>query len=360
MAKVKDLAGFGKVASTVTQAVTKAISTLYKPTAILKEGRARADVDAYRIEVLAKAKVAADLLVDGSESDIAQRAKQRFVFEQLQQQSALDGIFRRALRLSQRKKSFEGRKISDDWMYRFVTNGKEVSSEEIRDIFARLLIQQASRTEQTVSFMTLDALRLFEPRHAKYFETFCRLYWIFGPIFTGINVGGAWTGQNEFAELVELGMVNRHSDIEGPRLIRLTDFYFTFEPDSGAHNLDALFGDSKFLSARGRELSRIIFPETEGVSLNRLSRHVKVQDYERSASKILKADLQYQYIKRVFDMVYDYGNIVINPRKFGSIHSSRKNFIEVNGDDVRVDWSAAKGYYVPGYLRTLANELDSS
>src|SRR4051794_32488895 len=56
---MKDLVGIGKTVKTVSDAVRGAVSVLYRPTAIRKEGRARIEVAASRMEVMAQSEVRA-------------------------------------------------------------------------------------------------------------------------------------------------------------------------------------------------------------------------------------------------------------------------------------------------------------
>jgi hypothetical protein len=81
----KDLVGLGKAVKTVADAVRGAVSTLYRPTAIKKEGKARAEVEAYRVETLAQAEVRAAIIKEEGSRELAERARRRFLFEQMTQ-----------------------------------------------------------------------------------------------------------------------------------------------------------------------------------------------------------------------------------------------------------------------------------
>ena len=185
--EIDDIGGLGKAVKTVTGAVRSAVSTLYRPAAIRKEGKARADTEAYRIETLARAEVAAAMIKIEGALELAERAKQRFVFEQVKQQESLDAILQKAIEYS-KENDKEGRDISEHWLYRLIINAKDVTNDEIQEIFAKLIVQQGSADKKPISFMTLDALRLFEPRHAEYFKQFCRLYYLFGGVYFGLRV----------------------------------------------------------------------------------------------------------------------------------------------------------------------------
>jgi Protein of unknown function (DUF2806) len=212
--KVKDLVGIGTTVKTVSDAVRGAVSTLYRPTAIINEGRARADVAAYQVEALAQAEVKAALIKQDGAAILAERVKQRFIFEQSMQQRSLDGISQKAIEYSKKQKKKKGRKISEHWLYRLMINSKDVTDDEVQDIFAKLIVEQGSAGKNSISYMTLDALRLFEPRHAQYFKTFCQLFYLFRGVCFGMSDpdSGNWIGEGEFLELHELGMVQDGGD----------------------------------------------------------------------------------------------------------------------------------------------------
>mgnify|MGYP001558618049 FL=1 len=133
--EIDDIGGLGKAVKTVTGAVRSAVSTLYRPAAIRKEGKARADTEAYRIETLPRAEVAAAMIKTEGALELAERAKQRFVFEQVKQQESLDAILQKAIEYS-KENDKEGRDISEHWLYRLIINAKDVTNDEIQEIFA--------------------------------------------------------------------------------------------------------------------------------------------------------------------------------------------------------------------------------
>jgi hypothetical protein len=157
---MKDLVGIGKTVKTVSDAVRGAVPVLYRPTAIKKEGRARTEVAASRVEAMARAEVRAALIRQEGETALADRAKQRFLFEQSMQQQSLENILVKAVEYSKKQKKRRGRKISEHWLYRLLINSKDVTDEEVQDIFAKLIVEQGSEGKNAISYMTLDALRL--------------------------------------------------------------------------------------------------------------------------------------------------------------------------------------------------------
>ena len=138
---MKDLAGIGKVIKTVGDAVRGAAYTLYRPTAIRKEGRARAEVKAYEIEVTAAAKARAALIQYEGKEAIAARARQRFIFEQVTQQEAIESTFQKAIEYAAKKGKEKGRKIDEHWLYRLMINCKDVTDEDVQEIFAKLIVR---------------------------------------------------------------------------------------------------------------------------------------------------------------------------------------------------------------------------
>jgi hypothetical protein len=137
---MKDLVGIGKTVKTVSDAVRGAVSVLYRPTAIRKEGRARIEVAASKVEAMAEAEVRAALIRQEGEITLADRAKQRFLFEQSMQQQSLENILVKAVEYSEKRKKRKGRKISEHWLYRLMINAKDVTDDEVQNIFAKLIV----------------------------------------------------------------------------------------------------------------------------------------------------------------------------------------------------------------------------
>lgn len=356
--EIDDLAGLGKAVKTVTSAVRGAVSTLYRPSAIRNEGRARADTEAYRIETLARAEAAAAIIKNEGALELAERAKQRFVFEQVKQQESLDKIFQKAIEYSKENNN-EGRDISEHWLYRLIINAKDVTNEEIQEIFAKLIVEQGSAAKKPISFMTLDALRLFEPRHAEFFKQFCRLYYLFGGVYFGINDSNQWFGDEEFAELIELGIVTEHS-IPSDTRAQFRDFTIELNIKTPSENgFGFIFGGNLGLSLRGIELSKVLYPDVASQYWHSLRKDLSKKVYEKILAGLISEELQFETFEELIALILDDEDcklaILVHKWDEPYYSSKAKPYLRFDGK-----WTQSKtlpGYFVPKYLAKFAKQV---
>jgi hypothetical protein len=358
---MKDLVGIGKTVKTVSDAVRGAVSVLYRPTAIRKEGRARIDVAASRVEAMAKAEVRAALIRQEGEVALADRAKQRFLFEQLMQQQSLEHILVKAIEYSKKQKKQKGRKISEHWLYRLLINAKDVTDEEVQDIFAKLIVEQGSEGKNAISYMTLDALRLFEPRHAQYFKVFCQLYYLFGTVWFGMRDPDSekFIGDEEFAELHELGMVQGSQFVGDSRLI-MRDLSIEILPRKEGDDLPGIFDTNNFLSLRGMELSKVLYPEVSQQYWHAVRQDLKKSLYENTMAKFIAPDVQLECFKDLLDVIMDIldgeAPFTISVHPWSTDYGKGYVVVEFNGEWI-VHPKAPTGFYVPPYLGRFLDEL---
>jgi Protein of unknown function (DUF2806) len=334
-----------------------AVSTLYRPIAIRKEGRARAEVEAYRVETLAQAKLKAALIKQEGATILEERVRQRFVFEQSMQQRALDGISQKAIEYSKQQKGKKGRKISEHWLYRLMINSKDVTDGEIQDIFAKLIVEQGSASKKPISYMTLDALRLFEPRHAQYFKAFCQLYYLFQGVCYGLRDpdSGTWFGGEDFYELHELGMTQSQS-LSGNRL-RMRDFSIEISSKKESDNLSVIFGEMDHLSFRGIELSKALYPEAAKQYWHSLRKNLKRSQYEKTSSDFVDPAVQFECFTDLLGVLTEGETpftIFVHP--WNSPYNKAFPVLKFDGE-WEVQPKAPSNFYVPAYLRRLLDEL---
>jgi Protein of unknown function (DUF2806) len=355
--KVKDLVGIGRTVKTVSDAVRGAVSTLYRPTAIRKEGRARAEVAAYRVEALAGAEVKAALIKQDGAAVLEERVRQRFIFEQSMQQRALDGISQKAIEYSKKQKGKKGREISEHWLYRLMINSKDVTDDEIQDIFAKLIVEQGSAGKKSISYMTLDALRLFEPRHAQYFKVFCQIYYLFGGVYFGLRDpdSGNWFGDDEFSELHELGMVQ--SQPVGGNRLKMRDLSIEISSRAKGDDFSSIFGEMSYLSNRGIELSEVLYPKVATQYWHSLRKNLKKSQYENTMSKFMSPDAQFRCFSDLLDVIADDETpftIFVHP--WDDPYDKAFPVLEFDGEWT-IQPKPPAGFYVPPYLRRLEEEL---
>lgn len=354
--EAKDLIGIGEAVKTVTDAVRGAISTLYRPTAIKKEGRAQTEVDAYRIETLAQAEVRAAVLKDAGSRELAERARQRFLFEQITQQESLENILQKAIEYSKEQPEERGREISEHWLYRLLINSKDVTNEEIQNIFAKIIVDQGSADKKPISYMTLDALRLFEPRHARYFEVFCKLFYSFNAVYFGVRLADEWIADEEFDELVELGMVSARP-IFGDERVRFRDFTIDFKSADPSENFKTVFGQTYSLSLRGMELSKVLYPAVANLYWHGLRKDTAKESYENLMMGFVDPELQYQNFKHILDVLLDDNSCKLTVY----VHQWDDQFKLEPIVSFENGWTMPSkiraNFYVPPYIRRFADEI---
>lgn len=204
--------------------------------------------------------------------------------------------------------------------------------------------------------MTLDALRLFEPRHAKYFETFCRLFYVFEGVYMGVADFDQWVGDEEFSELIELGMVYEHP-ISHTTRIRFRDFTFDIEPEDPQNDLRFIFGQGYALSFRGIELSKVLYPEIANLYWHGLRKDIDKNSYEKTMSEFMHVDKQYKHFMNLLEVILDDDACKLTIQ----VHQWTEPFKRKPLIAFRNGWKAPsklpRTFYIPAYIRRFIEEI---
>ncbi len=167
--EIKDITGFSVPATKLIEAMHAAVGTVYRPQAIRRE----ADAEAYAIEVRARAEAKAHAIQaegDARVQELAQRARNRLVTLELGRQENIDAIVEEALGLLPESVSDEP--VDRDWMSRFFQECQDVSDEELRKLWAKLLANEVAEPGGC-SRRTLTVLRDVSPNEARRFTELC-------------------------------------------------------------------------------------------------------------------------------------------------------------------------------------------
>lgn len=227
---VDDLAGFGKITEVILSSTGKAVGTLIEPWQIRRVGRARAEIEAYAIEKKAEAEAKAEIIrrehvvelpmLKLEQADIRARAGQRLITQEMNRQANIESIVLQASANAHEaeKNGAEARPLEDDWINAFLDYAQNVSNEDLRQLWARILTSQATEGAPTVSRATLDSIRLIEPTQARVFERAVRLYIAMGQIMDvdpidGVDVG-YYSQMLEATALEDLGLLKLVRDVE--------------------------------------------------------------------------------------------------------------------------------------------------
>ena len=177
---IGDFAGFGKAVGALLKHIASAVGTLYRPRAIRTERKAEIDMKAYEEVRMAQAHLVAAVVRGDEPDELRARAGARVLAMELERQKNIDAVVAQTVELlAAGDPETEPGEINHDWLRLYFDHVKDVSDERVRSIWAQILAREAVVDQRSVSLMTLDALRLLEPVHARIFEELCRCYYTF-------------------------------------------------------------------------------------------------------------------------------------------------------------------------------------
>ncbi len=165
--EIKDLAGLSAPLTKLIEVVSDGIGTLYKPRAMRKE----ADAEAYRIEQLATANAKKELIEGEAKIQLLERAKKRLVYQELTRQENIEEIAEKSIKYLENE-TVADEPVDSDWRAQFFNKAQDVSTEEMQDIWAKILASEVKKPG-TISLRTLDVVSKLSSQEAISFETFC-------------------------------------------------------------------------------------------------------------------------------------------------------------------------------------------
>jgi len=162
---IVNLGELSKPADTLIKKVSSAVGGIFEPWQIKRI--AKADAEASLIKAKAEIEI----------TDLHRRAMRRFVEEEASRQDNMEEITKKAL--PQLESESDPSMIEDDWITNFFEKSRNISDNDMQDLWARILAGEAnlpgSYSRRTVNF--LDDL---DKRDAKLFFTLCRFGWLIG------------------------------------------------------------------------------------------------------------------------------------------------------------------------------------
>lgn len=154
----------GKPLEKLIEVVSNGIGTLYRPRKIRKE----AEAQAYAIKVLENAKAVAGSESKLIETETLERIGQRLVAQEIRRQNNIDGVVEKAAE-DLKGKEVSDEPVSEDWSTRFFGIVQDVSQEEMKTLWAKILAREIERPT-TFSMRTLETLRNLSAKEAELFE----------------------------------------------------------------------------------------------------------------------------------------------------------------------------------------------
>lgn len=194
----------GRPLEKLIQVVSKGIGTLYRPRKIRRE----ADAQAYAIKVLKKASTEAEAEAAIIEADTASLIIQRLEGKEVRRQENIDTVVELA------SQNLEGKTVSDepvdvDWATRFFDIVQDVSKEEMKVLWAKILAKEIERPS-SFSLRTLELLRTVSSEEAELFMRLSRFVLKQESCFVFIEKGDMskfGLSYNDLARLREAGFL---------------------------------------------------------------------------------------------------------------------------------------------------------
>jgi uncharacterized repeat protein (TIGR03899 family) len=169
------LAGSKPITKLIEQ-IGSAIGVIYKPTAIRREAKARAD----ELGIMSIAESNAMLIKNSAESEIADRTRHRLFKHEISRQARLENIFKKSV--SHLDDEVSDEPVDEEWKNRFFTNAQDVSNEDVQELWAKILANEVNHPGN-VSLRTLDILRNITAKEAEIFNKVSSLCNYHGVIF---------------------------------------------------------------------------------------------------------------------------------------------------------------------------------
>ena len=154
-----DLVGLGKVGVRLVEKISDATGVLYEPARITRRAKAEAKAAIIQAE--------ADVEVAG----IRERAAQRFVDEQIRHQANMEAIIEKASSRIQEDASPED--MADDWLLNFFDKSRMVSDDEMQEVWAHILADEA-KYPGAYSRRAVNILSELDKADAQLFKILCR------------------------------------------------------------------------------------------------------------------------------------------------------------------------------------------
>ena len=179
--EIKDLAGLSQPLTKLVEVVSQGIGKLSRPYLIKKE----ADAKAYEIQTIANAirnnllssgKIAYEnqqVIIDSSDSEetqehIEERMFSRLVYQEVKRQTNIEEITQYAADQLKDEKAVSNEKVDEDWISRFFGIAQDISSEEMKMLWGKVLTGEIVRPK-SFSLRTLELLKNLTKEDAEIF-----------------------------------------------------------------------------------------------------------------------------------------------------------------------------------------------
>jgi hypothetical protein len=211
--RVSDLFGFGKAANTdagrkVGETVGRALAGFVSAGTKAAFGRRLTTIEAERITEIARAKGEAKIIEAEYDLQLLARAGLRIRSEETRRQQVIEEATIEAIALTDQSGAPVG-ELDEEFVARWIAGVQDARSEQVRELWARLLASQARQDHGHVSGPTLNLLKNLDGRLASVFAEFLRGRQIFGcyPVYKGAHF--TYIAFEDLQLLEELGFITR-------------------------------------------------------------------------------------------------------------------------------------------------------
>lgn len=174
--EISDLLGLSQPLTKLVETVSGGIDTLYKPWHLKRMAKAKAE----EINLISAAIVNNSNLpinyqhgnvgIDSSDiQNLLLRTQQRLLQEEMKKQQNMDAVVARAAEELQTKEQVSEVPVDEDWAARFGNIAKDISSEEMQNIWGRILAGEVEKPG-SFSIRTLDTIRNISRSEAVAFQ----------------------------------------------------------------------------------------------------------------------------------------------------------------------------------------------
>ena len=179
--EIKDFAGLSQPLTKLVEVVSQGIGKLSRPYLIKKE----ADAKAYEIQTIANAirsnflpsgKIAYEnqqVVIDSGNAEeiqehVEERILSRLVYQEVKRQTNIEEITQYAADQLKDEKSVSNEKVDEDWISRFFGIAQDISSEEMKMLWGRVLAGEVKRPK-SYSLRTLELFKNLTKEDAEIF-----------------------------------------------------------------------------------------------------------------------------------------------------------------------------------------------
>lgn len=156
-----------KPATVLIEKISSAVGVVYEPTRMKREAKAKAEV--------AKIEAQGSLEL----SDIQRRGLERMVKQEARKQENIEAITAGAINNLTEDANPEN--LDEDWVAHFFSKCENVSDEEMRTVWSKILGGEASKPK-SFSKRTIDFVAAMDKVDAEKFEKICSFRWLAGEV----------------------------------------------------------------------------------------------------------------------------------------------------------------------------------